>query len=254
MVVGHLLGCPHHCAGRCCSDRRSVAEDFVVRRNPSSPHQCCGTGRHIEDGFSNHNRLPGVIIKSKEARPVDRPQAGMIFYNDEGTENGGLIFGERRNEKGEVVDSGGSLSFDKYGANEIVQLAGVDDSADRFAGLSVRDENRRIWVGRTEDGTASIALTDAKGEKRVVLQVTADGAPSLSVLGRQGSGCSGASREENRRRTQRVKRDRANTEEGRPGYGQVRGWRSKGAYGACVKSKLSQHVDYQQSGGIHLRP
>jgi len=127
-----------------------------------------------------------VIIKSKEARPVDRPQAGMIFYNDEGTENGGLIFGGRRNEKGEVVDSGGSLSFDKYGANEIVQLAGVDDSADRFAGLSVRDENRRIWVGRTEDGTASIALTDAKGEKRVVLQVTAGGAPSLSVLDDKG--------------------------------------------------------------------
>ena len=110
----------------------------------------------------------------------------MIFYNDEGTENGGLIFGGRRNEKGEVVDSGGSLSFDKYGANEIVQLAGVDDSADRFAGLSVRDENRRIWVGRTEDGTASIALTDAKGEKRVVLQVTAGGAPSLSVLDDKG--------------------------------------------------------------------
>ena len=158
----------------------SFDEIQVHRINVVEPD---GTLRMV---ISNHNRLPGVIIKSKEARPVDRPQAGMIFYNDEGTENGGLIFGERRNEKGEVVDSGGSLSFDKYGANEIVQLAGVDDSADRFAGLSVRDENRRIWVGRTEDGTASIALTDAKGEKRVVLQVTAGGAPSLSVLDDKG--------------------------------------------------------------------
>jgi len=158
----------------------SFDEIQVHRINVVEPD---GTLRMV---ISNHNRLPGVIIKSKEAPPVDRPQAGMIFYNDEGTENGGLIFGERRNEKGEVVDSGGSLSFDKYGANEIVQLAGVDDSADRFAGLSVRDENRRIWVGRTEDGTASIALTDAKGEKRVVLQVTAGGAPSLSVLDDKG--------------------------------------------------------------------
>src|SRR5436309_2552895 len=88
--------------------------------------------------ISNHARLPGIITRGKEQK-FDRPQAGMIFYNDEGSENGGLIFGGRRNAKGEVVDSGGSLSFDKYGANQIVQLIGVDDKEDRFAGLSVTD-------------------------------------------------------------------------------------------------------------------
>jgi hypothetical protein len=105
--------------------------------------------------------LPGIIINGKE-QPFARPQAGMIFYNDEGSENGGLIFGGHRNAKGEVVDSGGSLSFDKYGANQIVQLLGVDDKEDRFAGLSVTDsltgtENRRrIWIGRDEDGCPSV--------------------------------------------------------------------------------------------------
>lgn len=78
-----------------------------------------------EDGqlrmvISDHQRLPGVIVKGKEKPPSDRPQAGMIFYNDEGSENGGLIFGGHRNEHGEVVDSGGSLSFDKYGSDQIV--------------------------------------------------------------------------------------------------------------------------------------
>jgi hypothetical protein len=110
----------------------------------------------------------------------------MIFYNDEGSENGGLIFGGRRNEKGEVVDSGGSLSFDKYGANQIVQLAGVDDSNDRFAGLAVNDQSRRIWVGRTDDGTASVSLMDAHGKKRIVMQVTDQGVPSLSILDEKG--------------------------------------------------------------------
>jgi hypothetical protein len=42
--------------------------------------------------LSNHSRLPGVIVRGKE-RPFARPQAGMLFYNDEGTENGGLVFG-----------------------------------------------------------------------------------------------------------------------------------------------------------------
>lgn len=79
--------------------------------------------------ISNKDRLPPVIVKGKEHPEFGepRPQAGMLFYNDEGSENGGLIFGGRKNEKGEIVDSGGSLSFDKYGANQVVQLAGVDD-------------------------------------------------------------------------------------------------------------------------------
>lgn len=128
--------------------------------------------------ISNHSKLPGIIVKGKE-QAFNRPQAGMIFYNDEGSENGGLIFGGRKNEKGEVVDAGGSLSFDKYGANEIVQLAGVHDSTDRFAGLAVSDENRRVWVGRTDDGLASVSLMDAKGRKRLSLEVKADGSPSI---------------------------------------------------------------------------
>src|ERR1051326_1760002 len=68
--------------------------------------------------ISNRARLPGVIVRGKEQPPSDRPQAGMIFYNDEGSENGGLIFGGHKNAQGEVVDSGGSLSFDKYDANQ----------------------------------------------------------------------------------------------------------------------------------------
>ena len=132
--------------------------------------------------ISNRAKLPGVIVKGKEQAKFDRPQAGMIFYNDEGSENGGLIFGGRKNEKGQVVDSGGSLSFDKYGENQIIQLAGVDDSTDRFAGLAVSDNNRRIWVGRTDGGLASVSLMDGKGRKRLSLEVTVDGVPSISFL------------------------------------------------------------------------
>jgi hypothetical protein len=141
--------------------------------------------------ISNHARLPGIINKGKEQK-FDRPQAGMIFYNDEGSENGGLIFGGHMNAKGEVVDSGGSLSFDKYGANQIVQLAGVDDHEDKFAGLSVTDSptgsdvRRRVWVGRRDDGTASVALSDASGKKRLVLSVAADGTSSISFLDANG--------------------------------------------------------------------
>ena len=164
----------------------SFDEITVHRINVVEPD---GTLRMV---ISNQARLPGVISHGKERAPEDRPQAGMIFYNDEGSENGGLIFGGRRNAKGEVMDSGGSLSFDKYDANQVVQLAGVDDSHDRFAGLSVTDSPRageshqRIWVGRGQDGIAVVALMDDKGRKRISMEVAADGTPRLTFLDAEG--------------------------------------------------------------------
>jgi hypothetical protein len=141
--------------------------------------------------ISNHDRLPGVIVRGED-RPLDRPQAGMLFYNDEASEIGGLIFGGHTDEHGRIVNSGASLSFDKYEANQVVQLIGVDDHENQFAGLSVTDcisgteVYRRIWVGRGDDGVATIALMDPQGRRRIVLAVDAAGAPSLSFLDEEG--------------------------------------------------------------------
>jgi hypothetical protein len=167
----------------CGFSREKKSETFdqitVHRLNVVEPD---GTPRMV---ISNHDKLPGLIVHGKE-QAFARPQAGMLFYNDEGSENGGLIFGGYRNEKGEVVDSGGSLSFDKYGENQIVQLAGVDDKEDKFAGLIVSDSARRVWVGRDDKGIASVALMDSRGKKRILMEVRADGTPSLSFLDANG--------------------------------------------------------------------
>ena len=142
--------------------------------------------------ISDHARFPGIIVKGKE-EPFDRPQAGMLFYNDEGSENGGLIFGGSKNAKGEVVNSGGSLSFDRYMGNQEVQLIGVNDKDDRFAGLMISDshpaENKnpsRIWVGRNADGSSEIALMDSSGKKRLILQVLANGKSNMTFLDDKG--------------------------------------------------------------------
>ena len=137
--------------------------------------------------ISDKTMLPGVIIRGKEEHQSDRPQAGMLFYNDEGSENGGLIFSGRKNAKGDVLDSGGSLSFDKYGANQVVQLAGVDDANDHFAGLAVGDESRRLWAGRTSNGDSSVLLMDASGHKRLVLRVAPTGQAEIQFLDASGT-------------------------------------------------------------------
>jgi hypothetical protein len=161
--------------------KRPVFDEIQVHRiNVVEPD---GTLRMV---ISNKNRLPGVIVKGKEQPPTDRPQAGMLFYNDEGSETGGLIFGGRKNSDGQVVDCCGSLSFDRYGANQIVQLAGVDDVTDQFTGVSVRDMRPRIWVGRKADGAATISLMDGSGRPRIVMSAPASGTPTLEFFDESG--------------------------------------------------------------------
>jgi hypothetical protein len=162
--------------------RANAADEITVQRiNIVEPD---GTPRLI---ISNHARLPGVLVHGKE-KPMDRPQAGLVFLNDEGSEIGGLIFGGRKDKDGKVRDSGGSLSFDRYEANQVVQLLGVDDSEDRLAGLVVSDSpsgndvRRRIWLGRGDDGVASLALLDGAGHKRIVMKVAENGESQISVL------------------------------------------------------------------------
>src|SRR3954451_17500248 len=125
---------------------QSFDEIDVHRINIREPD---GTLRMV---ISNHARLPGVIARGKENPPVDRPYAGMLFYDDEGTENGGLVFGGHRNANGDVVDAGVSLSFDRYGAtSQFVQLAGVQDSKNHIVGLTLSDteptgNRRRVFI------------------------------------------------------------------------------------------------------------
>ncbi|WP_158798818.1 hypothetical protein [Pedobacter sp. L105] len=144
--------------------------------------------------LSNRKRFPGTSMTvNGKLVTEERPQAGMLFYNDEGAENGGLIFGGKKNVKGQVIDAGGSLSFDRYAGNQEVQLVGVNDSENRFAGLRISDSHpdtkkdpSRIWVGRDEQGNSEVALMDSIGKKRLVLKVEANGKSSISFLDAQG--------------------------------------------------------------------
>jgi hypothetical protein len=173
--------------GAASTKAKGAFDELTVRRiNVVEPN---GVLRIV---ISDHAKLPGIIVRGKE-QAFARPQAGMLFYNDDGSETGGLIFGGRRNAKGEVVDAGGSLSFDRYEANQIVQLIGVDDKEDRFAGLVVSDSptgtevHRRAWIGRNDDGTASLELRDARGRRRLVLEVSGEGAAKVQFLDEKGT-------------------------------------------------------------------
>ena len=72
----------------------SVEQLDVQRINLREPD---GTLRLI---VSSTDKAPGIYIKNKEYPHPSRKTAGMIFLNDEGTENGGLIFGGEKSADG----------------------------------------------------------------------------------------------------------------------------------------------------------
>jgi hypothetical protein len=194
-----------------------VDELDVQRINLVEPD---GTLRMV---ISDKARFPGYIFRGEQYPHPNRSTAGMLFFNDEGTENGGLIFGGRKDADGKIVDAGGSLTFDKYNQDQLVQLVGNEDSSGKMAGLLVSDRpdrsilddfkeqprlnampdserrqlmaqrlkenyygSTRIMVGRNDKGAAQVSLRDAAGHPRIVLSVAADGASGLQFLDADG--------------------------------------------------------------------
>ena len=171
--------------------------------------------------ISNTQRFPGLIVKGKEQPHPDRRTAGVLFFNEEGTENGGLVFGgSKRDGK---VSSSGHLSFDRYEQDQVIQLVQNEDQDSRlaalimndqpekpmdFAGMSkvtampagaARDEamrqlmaggtlggKTRVQLGRWRDRSSGVVLHDAAGRARLKLAVTAEGAASIEFLDEKG--------------------------------------------------------------------
>ena len=83
-----------------------------------------GTKRLI---LSNRSQYPGSFVEGKEiARPDRRDVAGLLFINDEGTENGGLVYDGTKKTDG-TVNADLSLTFDRFRQDQALQLSHYDD-------------------------------------------------------------------------------------------------------------------------------
>jgi hypothetical protein len=90
--------------------------------------------------ISNRSRSPENLAYGKPFTPPipggNRP--GLIFYNDEGTENGGLVFRGGRDEQGNI-NATGHFSFDQYNQNQVLYLSYNDDNGHQNTGLHIDD-------------------------------------------------------------------------------------------------------------------
>jgi hypothetical protein len=93
--------------------------------------------------IANEARSPAVVLSGKTlSKPGGR--AGMIFYNDEGDESGGLIF--RGRKVNGVVSAGEHLSFDRYGNDQVIVLAYQEDEGKHSQGLTIVDRPPQTYL------------------------------------------------------------------------------------------------------------
>ena len=114
------------------ANRARFEEIDVQRINIIEPN---GTPRMV---LSNKTLFPGIFIKGQETPHPNRQTAGMIFFNDEGTENGGLIFGGMKDKNG-MTSSYGHLSFDQYEQDQVFTIDAGHEGDKRRSGLAIID-------------------------------------------------------------------------------------------------------------------
>jgi len=171
--------------------------------------------------IANKDRMhPGVMDGKVMDRP--RPVAGLLFFNDEGDEVGGLTITGQVRDGARRASAG--LMFDQLKQDQTIGLMYSEGNGQRTAGLQVWDRSdrplselieqlnaanriadpaereaaikklrdttpagpRRVFVGKTADRSANISLADANGKPRLTLTVDATGSPRIEFLDENG--------------------------------------------------------------------
>jgi hypothetical protein len=203
-------------AFRQAAPTKSMGEITVERINVVDAN---GTLRMV---ISNKDRMhPGVMDGVTIDRP--RPVAGMLFFNDEGDEVGGLTY------TGTVAGGRGranaGIMFDQLKQDQTIGISYSEGNGQRSAGLQVWDRSdtvrlselirklndanklpagaekdaaiakvraeappgpRRLFVGKTQDKASTVVLSDANGRARLRLTVDATGNPRIEFLDEAG--------------------------------------------------------------------
>src|SRR5688572_9935610 len=160
-----------------------------------------GTLRFV---LSNKDRMhPGVMDGVTIQRP--RPVAGMLFFNDEGDEVGGLTYTGRATATSRRANAG--IMFDQLNQDQTIGISYSETDGRRTAGFNVWDRAdsplsdlikqlndankiedqtarnarlaeiraaappgpRRVFIGKNADRAALVTLSDANGRPRLAM-------------------------------------------------------------------------------------
>jgi hypothetical protein len=202
-------------------DRSPSFEEITVERI-----NVVGADGSLAVVISNRERFPDPVIDGVVA-PRSSSHPGLLFYNDEGDECGGLVFSggderastsllfDRRKqdqtvglnysewvEDGRAMRQAGLRVWDRpdLSLNDVMdarrRISAIEDDAERQAEIDAfLDELgypdpfgcQRLFVGRSTTGDAGVFLRDGRGRPRLRLAVSHDGAARLEFLDEAGA-------------------------------------------------------------------
>lgn len=182
-----------------------------------------------EDGslrmiISNETRQHPGRIDGKDLPRRDRP-SGIIFFNNEGDECGGIISGV--DVKDGVVNSGMSFTMDNYRNDQVVQILNNETyengNAEIIRGLMFNEfpvgsslttfinkyeefekitdpqkkedlkkelekesSKKRLFIGRNTDNDNGLFLYDSLGKLKMKIFVDKSGNPKIEVIDKEG--------------------------------------------------------------------
>jgi hypothetical protein len=174
--------------------------------------------------ISNRADFPAGWMRGKKYPRPDRTEAaGLLFMSEEGTEQGGLIWGASQQPDGSIQNHG-HLSLDQYEENQVFAIDAGREGNEKFSQITIADQGdypvedkreayarimplppdqqdaewrrffaahpaydtKRMVLGRARDGGVGIDLRDKAGRTRIQLRVAEDGTPSLQFFDSSG--------------------------------------------------------------------
>ena len=127
--------------------------------------------------------LPGPMMSGRqfpqEVSGGRTRAAGMIFFNDQGDEVGGLTY--QGEPTGDGYSAVGHLSFDQWKQDQVVALQYQDDGTRRSAGLNIWDRSTTLDIMRLlelAEGRVAATSEEARDSIRREMQaLAAEGEP-----------------------------------------------------------------------------
>lgn len=138
----------------------------------------------------NSERLPDVKVEGQPtgASRNGIPTSGIMFYNNEGDECGGLTFGSTKDKEGNVVQCG-SITFDAYKDDQVMQMNYWETKGLRNYGYAIYDRpsgKERAYMGRSQNGEVAVRLFDSKENERIRMVIDANDVPRMEFLNEKG--------------------------------------------------------------------
>jgi hypothetical protein len=106
-----------------------------------------------------------TIINDLPINKNRKKRSGMLYFNEDGLECGGLIYDGAKNEKGH--SSGLSLTYDRYDGDQVMQLKTTDTEIGdkRNVSSALMFSDRTANLGRKETYKISAELDNIKDKK-----------------------------------------------------------------------------------------